>query len=215
MTSIMSNSCSIQLHTCAPEHLNFIRKLLTLQGRYTLCVRVGVNMVPVVYKLWVLGLGSNPTVTSTTDLFLIFFRIFFPPRDLCLGPIRTPVRTPSPIRRTPVRTSWDLVPWERSVRKNGPVWFCVGCNPLAHVHGSTISVRLIDPNLYHKLNSANVQLMYACRCEWKCEVVRSEIRDLRLFSSCPIDVCLQMQMEVREIRDPKLNVFINVRLMFP
>ena len=86
---------------------------------------------------------------------------------------------------------------------------------LPNVHGSTISVRLIDPNLYHKLNSTNVQLMYACRCEWKCEVVRSEIRDLRLFSSCPIDVCLQMQMEVREIRDPKLNVFINVRLMFP
>ena len=73
----MSNSCSIQLHTCAPGHLNFIRKLLTLQGRYALCVRVGVNMVPVVYKLWVLGLGSNPTVTSTTDFFLDFFQHFF------------------------------------------------------------------------------------------------------------------------------------------
>ena len=61
---------------------------------------------------------------------------------------------------------------------------------LPNVHGSTISVRLIDPNLYHKLNSANVQLMYACRCEWKCEVVRSEIRDLRLFNSCSIHVQL-------------------------
>ena len=70
-TRTCSRCASVCTHVWG-HTLNFIRKLLTPQGRYALYVRMCVNVAPVVYKLWVLGLGLNPTVANTADFFHFF-----------------------------------------------------------------------------------------------------------------------------------------------
>ena len=58
-------------------HLTFVRKLITSQVRYVLYVRVCVPVVPVVYKLWVLGDWVRIPSWPTRLIFFNFFKAFF------------------------------------------------------------------------------------------------------------------------------------------